>query len=477
MSTAIKCVKILFISFSLFICSCSPSDDNDIYLNSSEIPASGTQPSTTNVGAVNTQTNNENNTRFEYYKQLNISNVSSDFLSDEKFLKMPAGFHYLSEGKFLVIPTLYSKYPTLPILIFEENNNSLSLTSYVDSQIEMPRDIKNLSSDKIVIADTGFELIDEDWPHSSVWVFNHITKEIQKINPDKKFYHSIGVSDLNNDNSLDIISMNMSSRFAPWGGDGHIETYLNSGSGQFERINKFKDEDGGALNMWHDYLSGAIIVDDFFGDSRPEIIKMQYTYGDWDINPYSFLVYHQNNDNLYEVLNINEEIGLFDSNGRLGASYAISLDLNSDNHNDLIVFYENANNEQAVESFLNNGVDGFVHNQTIIENYIDELYYREGVVDDIDNDGDMDLILHGWAFSANNVVNEQLLLNNYIYINNNGTFTKSSPDDFNHLEYSYDDYPNLEWMRYVPSEKSFYILGGRGSGIIEIGKISLNKYN
>ena len=463
----------LILSLNIFIWGCSPSNEDTIPPQSvDQTPDPDSTTSNTN-----NQTNVENNTRFDYYKKFNISEISDGF-QNEDFCQIPSGFHYISEGKFIIIPTLYSKYPSLPILIFEEINNSLSLISYVDSQIEMPRDIKDLSSNEIVIADTGFELVDDEWPHSNVWVFNHVTKELKNINPNKKFYHSIGVNDLNNDNSLDIISMNMESRFSPWGGDGNIETYMNLGSNQFERINKFKDEDGDALNMWHDYMSGAIIVDDFFGDSRPEIIKMQYTYKeDWNINPYSFLIYHQNNDNLYEILNINEEIGLFDSNGRLGSSYAISLDLNSDGNKDLIVFYENSKNEQAVESFLNNGDDGFIYNQTIIENYIDELYYREGVVDDIDNDGDMDLILHGYAFNANNVKNQQLLLNNYIYINNNGTFEKSSPDDFNHLDYSYDDFPNLGWMRYVPSEKSFYIVGGREPGVIEIGKISLNKFN
>ena len=453
-----KNLSTLVITLTIFFFSCSSNDDDT---------------STNNTNNLNVQTNDENNTSFEYFKRFDVSSFSSNFLTEDNFFNMPAGFHYLSEGKFLIIPTLYYRYPSLPILIFQESNDSLSLISHIDSEIEMPRDIKDLSSDKIVIADTGFELIDEEWPHSNIWTFNHITGEVENINPDKKFYHSVGVGDLNNDNSLDIISMNMGSRFSPWGGDGSIETYLSSISGQFDRINKFKDEDGGALNMWHDYMSGAIIVDDFFGDSRPEIIKMQYTYNEnFDINPYSFLIYHQNNDNLYEVLNINEEMGLFESNGRLGACYAISLDINSDSHNDLIVFFENSNNEEAVESFINNGENGFVYHQTIIENNIEELYYREGTIDDIDNDGDMDLILHGWAFNANNNVNQQLLINNYIYLNNNGVFEKSSTDDFNPINYSWEDYENLDWMRYVPSKKSFYLVGEK-SGTVEIGKISL----
>tara|TARA_A200000113_G_C8861421_1_gene353389 strand:- start:345 stop:518 length:174 start_codon:yes stop_codon:yes gene_type:complete len=51
-------------------------------------------------------------------------------------------------------------------------------------------------------------------------------------------------------------------------------------------------------------------------------------------------------------------------------------------------------------------------------------------------------------------------------------YFQSSPDDFNHINYSLDDFENLDWMRYVPSKKSFYLVGEK-YGTVEIGKISL----
>ena len=406
------------------------------------------------------------------YSEFDLNPISN-LLTRNAFNKMPVGFYHLNEDNFFLIPSYFFEYPALPILNLKENGNYFELIDYTESDIEVPREIKNINQNKVVIVDQGMELansIPNEWPFSNVWLYDFQDRLITKINPERKFYHSLAYFDLDGDNNNEIIAMAMNTRSGPWGGDGYIETYKNN-NGDYELYNFFQKDNGLELDEWNNYSSGSIAVDNFFGDSRPEILKLAYR-PDWDPITYSFMIYSQNENNKYELLNIDPSQGLFDE--EFGSSKPLIMDIDNDGFKDIIVFFEKPQNI-GVQTFINNQLDGFNPGQIITTSDLSTLWYREGELDDIDSDGDLDLILNGWAFYAHSFDqnNQQLLINNYIYLNKNGSFFKASTEEFKPVDFPYDNFSQAEYFRYIPDKKAFYVIGVDDGGVLKIGKIKL----
>ena len=404
------------------------------------------------------------------YSEFDLNPISN-LLTRNAFNKMPVGFYHLNEDNFFLIPSYFFEYPALPILNLKENGNYFELIDYTESDIEVPREIKKINQNKVVIVDQGMELANSnEWPFSNVWLYDFQDRLITKINPERKFYHSLAYFDLDGDNNNEIIAMAMDTRSGPWGGDGYIETYKNN-NGDYELYNFFQKDNGLELDEWNNYSSGSIAVDNFFGDSRPEILKLAYR-PDWDPITYSFMIYSQNENNKYELLNIDPSQGLFDE--EFGSSKPLIMDIDNDGFKDIIVFFEKPQN-MGVQTFINNQLDGFNPGQIITTSDLSTLWYREGELDDIDSDGDLDLILNGWAFYAHSFDqnNQQLLINNYIYLNKNGSFFKASTEEFKPVDFPYDNFSQAEYFRYIPDKKAFYVIGVDDGGVLKIGKIKL----
>ena len=405
------------------------------------------------------------------YSEFDLNPISN-LLTRNAFNKMPVGFYHLNEDNFFLIPSLFFEYPALPIINFKETGNSFELIDYTESDIEVPREIKKINQNKVVIADHGMELANSnEWPFSNIWLYNFQDRLITKINPERKFYHSLAYFDLDGDNNNEIIAMAGDTRSGPWGGDGYIETYKNN-NGEYELYNFFQKDNGLELDEWNNYSSGSIAVDNFFGDSRAEIVKLAYR-SNWDqAITYSFMIYSQNENNKYELLNIDPSQGLFDE--EFGSSKPLIMDIDNDGFKDIIVFFEKPQNI-GVQVFINNQLNGFNPGQIITTSDLSTLWYREGELDDIDSDGDLDLILNGWAFYGHSFDqnNQQLLINNYIYLNNNGSFLKASTEEFKPVDFPFNLSLPAEYFRYIPDKKAFYVIGVDDGGVLKIGKIKL----
>jgi len=280
-------------------------------------------------------------------------------------------------------------------------------------------------------ANTGSE-VPKPWPLGDVVLVNTINDTLKwtKANTVKAFYHSVGTGDLNGDGLTDLVGLHMQSNY--WADNLH--PYLQNANGTFsEGRNVISAEVGARRNS-----SGAVLVADLLGDSKPEIIRGTYGFtGSNGEKRYAFeILGFDKQTNQYVKVYEPKNLGVFTdiTNGGQGATSIKFADFDHNGYKDLVICSEgslpssNTKGASMIQIWLNNGKGEFIPDQYIINNADDSLNIREFEIADVDNDGWPDIVMHGIGGISyrGKITNSNygyfFKINNLIWKNNKGIF-------------------------------------------------------
>ena len=202
---------------------------------------------------------------------------------------------------------------------------------------------------------------------------------------------------------------------------------------------------------WESTFSGAVIIDEFTGDNQLDLIKFSYKTPTGFETREEFLY-------SYELLSYNEESKKVESLHRksrfeeyplnYGIAWARADDIDKDGDNDLIVHMERGNGIDKIQVWKNDGVGNFTFYQEVIDEFSD-FNTRDFEVFDFDNDGDLDLFLQPFGN-----IDFPIKFSDYIYENKNGTFQKFS-NDF----YYDEEYVNMYNLKFMVREGKPHFIG------------------
>ncbi len=280
-------------------------------------------------------------------------------------------------------------------------------------------------------ANTGSE-VPRPWPLGDLVVVNTIKDTLKwtKVDSVKAFYHSVGTGDLNGDGLTDVVGLHMQSSY--WGDNLH--PFLQNKDGAYSEGRNVISPEVGA----HRNSSGAVLVADILGDSKPEIIRGSYGFtGANGETRYAFeILSFDKQKNQYVKVYEPKNLGVFTdiANGGQGATSIKYADFDRNGFQDLVICSEgnlpNSNTKGAsmIQIWLNNGKGEFIPDQYIINNADDSLNIREFEVADVDNDGWSDILMHGIGGPLyrgpvqNSKYGYYFKINNLIWKNNKGVF-------------------------------------------------------
>ena len=180
----------------------------------------------------------------------------------------------------------------------------------------------------------------------------------------------------------------------------------------------------------------AIGIADLDGDSEPEMILGSYVaaYG----YKSEFTIY---SDNLEELTTANELTPIFTyllEDQSMGVESFKFDDFDSNGFNDIIVSTESGS-DRKILIFMNDGDYNF-RKTTTIDMPLAKLSHGGYELIDVDKDGDKDSILSGTTGSEYTNSNGNLTLQNLIYINDSGNFSKYDIPIVVDGEYWYQSY-------------------------------------
>ncbi|MHA8065304.1 FG-GAP repeat domain-containing protein [Aquirufa sp. ROCK2-A2] len=245
--------------------------------------------------------------------------------------------------------------------------------------------------------------------------------EWTKVSKSKNFYHSVGVGDLTGDGLFDVVGLNMGEKpEVQW--YNNLHAYTQNADKTFSEARNLITYSG-----WKDFSvsAGAVLLFDLDKDGRSEIIRA--TYGAIkNEKRHSILILAYNpNTKVYDYKST-AELGVFENPDR-GATSIKPVDVDKDGDFDLAIASEGFN-YNGVQIWINDGKGTFKPSQNI-EFTHDVLQFREFETVDIDNDGDLDILLNpfqnGKLFRPNTVGNDPGLgiqLQNCILVNESGTY-------------------------------------------------------
>ena len=278
---------------------------------------------------------------------------------------------------------------------------------------------KFLNSNKdIVFPDQGLEVGTAPYAGNHIRVAsiddeNNITWT--QVSEKQTFYHCIAVHDIDNNGLNDIFAVSFDEFFI----------WKQTDEKVFEQTNVIN---AGRMS--------AIGIADLDGDSEPEMILGSYVaaYG----YKAEFTIY---SDNLEELTTANELTPIFTyllEDQSMGVESFKFDDFDSNGFNDIIVSTESGS-DRKILIFMNDGDYNF-RKTTTIDMPLAKLSHGGYELIDVDKDGDRDLILSGTTGSEYTNSNGNLTLQNLIYINDSGNFSKYDIPIVVDGEYWYQSY-------------------------------------
>ena len=278
---------------------------------------------------------------------------------------------------------------------------------------------KFLNSNKdIVFPDQGLEVGTAPYAGNHIRVAsiddeNNITWT--QVSEKQTFYHCIAVHDIDNNGLNDIFAVSFDEFFI----------WKQTDEKVFEQTNVIN---AGRMS--------AIGIADLDGDSEPEMILGSYVaaYG----YKAEFTIY---SDNLEELTTANELTPIFTyllEDQSMGVESFKFDDFDSNGFNDIVVSTESGS-DRKILIFMNDGDYNF-RKTTTIDMPLAKLSHGGYELIDVDKDGDKDLILSGTTGSEYTNSNGNLTLQNLIYINDSGNFSKYDIPIVVDGEYWYQSY-------------------------------------
>ncbi len=336
-----------------------------------------------------------------------------------------------TEAHIMAVPAIgrTDKELKLPVLYLSKGNGGWSLQNKFEN-INMSfggRDVHTYGKTGFVWADHGTEV----WlgggtgtpPYNNVWVADNFTTSgasWTKVNKDRSFYHGVSSGDLNYDGLVDIVAVHMSTSSQDLKDAGTYHVFLKQADGTF-KINYSTLNYPGAPNpgymCWNSNTDGSgcpgvirasVLIEDVTGDGNPEIIGGAYVHKpEWKVPigaQNSLEVWSDpNRDGKYELIKHQNRMGWWNYDF-MGASQIKADDVDKDGDKDLIVNFEGSKGSTYVNSADFNGVQIFKNNgkgefeYSGIEIPFDDIRLAEFELWDVDQDGDKDIVFNVAAF-------------------------------------------------------------------------------
>ena len=221
-----------------------------------------------------------------------------------------------------------------------------------------------------------------------------------QVSEKQTFYHCIAVHDIDQNGLNDIFAVSFDEFFIWKQTDNKV----------FEQTNTISV---GRMS--------AIGIADLDGNSKPEMILGSYT--SFESYVPQFTIY---SDNLESLTTANELTPIFTytlEDPSLGIESFKFEDFDSNGFNDIVISTESGPMKR-IEIFMNYGDYNFEKSTTIDMPLSSGFYHVGYELIDADKDGDKDLIINGGSTSEYTNSQGNLKLQNLIYINDNGKFTK-----------------------------------------------------
>jgi len=339
---------------------------------------------------------------------------------------------YSVNGVEHIVTIPVDSVPNAPIHFINKTGNWEVEKFYPNFKMDGARNYSFIDTlGNFAYANTGSE-VPRPWPLGDLVVVNTINDTLKwtKVDSVKAFYHSVGTGDLNGDGLSDVVGLHMQSNY--W--SDNLHPFLQNKNGTYSEGRNVISSDVGA----HRNSSGAVLVADVLGDSKPEIIRGSYGFtGANGETRYAFeILGYDKQTNQYIKVYEPKKLGVFTDivNGGQGATSIKSADFDHNGFQDLVICSEgnlpNSNTKGAsmIQIWLNNGKGEFIPDQYIINNADDSLNIREFEVADVDNDGWLDIVMHGIGgpLYRQPVLSSKygyyFQINNLIWKNNSGVF-------------------------------------------------------
>ena len=408
-----------------------------------------------------------------------------------------AGIIPFNQNNIFFVPTEQWDYPTYPLVHFERDSIwklKKIYTEYWD--MELLRSYKILDEENFVVSDTGLEYgydgndgMSPDtsiWPGGHVYHFSFKNGELSRrtISDKKLYFHSVDVGNLTSDDSVDLVSIHLNT----WPDDYNNEaTNIQMWSSKDNTFSNYEKTTNKLPDLQWDYNGGlCLIVDDFNGDSKDDLVKFQYRYIPTPYEPYSIVLLSDiNNDGQLEFVSSSERFDQYPLD--FGVAWARSDDFDRDGDKDIIAYSESGTKGFFLDVWENDSDGNFTFHQRIASTLdtsdfqVDNMNNtRDFEVYDFDNDGDVDIFLQ-----PDGAIPYPVDFSNYIYVNDNGVFRKYSKpilwdkDTSNDYEkialrflkfFIYNDRPAYFGFKSFDEEAGIFIEDGR----LEIVEFILN---
>jgi hypothetical protein len=352
--------------------------------------------------------------------------VSQEALSSTIY-HFPAKVHIESNGQEYIIHNPSARlvgntFEHVPPIQMKKIGNQWVLDKiYKDIKIGNSRNVDIINNNTYLVSDAaelpgGIGVDGQDY----LVTMNGGELSWKKINQDKRWSHDISGGDLNGDGLMDVVSASP------------LSIYIQNSNGTFTK----RDD----LYKWEQRISAfAVEVVDVNGDETPEIITGGYYGSGNPLEKNNVAIYSFNKEtNRFEIVFDNKSPNLF-FNEDLGATSIEVHDLNKDGKKDIVIAREshfNSKPTRTIEVWENK-----VSNDKFEFDYLDKIVYTQDQLDftefickDVNNDGNIDIILNGNGRGSLLRLenNSKFRLNHLIHLNDGkGKFSPFSVRDLN----------------------------------------------
>lgn len=313
----------------------------------------------------------------------------------------------------------------LPILYLTKTNGIWKVNNQFEN-INMSfggRDVHSYGNAGYVFADHGTEV----WlgggtgvpPYNNVWIAENFTSNSAswtKVNKDRSFYHGVSSGDLNYDGLIDVVAVHMSTSSTDLKDAGNYHVFLKQKDGTFKIDYNTLVYPGAPMPGYMCWNSGgdgtgcpgviraSVLIEDVTGDGNPEIIGGSSVHKpEWKVPlgaQNSLEIWTDSNrDGKYEALKFHKRMGWWNYDF-MGASQIKAEDIDKDGDKDLIVNFEGSKGSAYVNSADFNGIQIFKNNGKGEFDYagndipFEDIRTAEFELLDVDGDGDKDIIFN-----------------------------------------------------------------------------------
>jgi len=347
------------------------------------------------------------------------------------------------DGKMRVFmfPSYFYNGPELPAFeLTESEKGKFKLVKfYNDIRLGFARDSEPLNTKfgtQFVVVDQGLENTKDhtQLPLGHVWIAtdNGAGFTFSQISPYRAFHHSVAVADITADNRDDILVVNMGLNDKS-GKQEMLHAYNQMSDGNFILDNKFAPE---TFPTKETAGGGSVASADLDGDGTAEVVLANYHSFDsvWG----AFRISKRDFTGNYKVAKTYQREGNYKF---MGAYNVHPVDIDNDGDKDLIFVLEGnpkgdkiAFTSEALELYRNDGNLVFTRMTDVwltksvwtqgSADTINDFYWREISIIDIDNDGFLDIFLQQGGFN-HYLENSNVDLGLFILKNDNGKGFKS----------------------------------------------------